>query len=596
MAQQKQQHWRAFDEDWFRRHQSILLRLCNAPVIGRWFRRKIELQSRLPLILLTPDTAHYREDGAQCVAHCYTSPRHSRALYDALKPLWWLLHYWDELVADRWLPELSFGFDQLTIYTGQYAVQNFDGMITSSAASYSAARSGTGSALLDYRVGIFPDIDSTLFAESSRIDSTNFTVSRIYLKFNLTSLNLVTVSIANLKLAAISRQNTSTHTLKTYAGPMTNTQTELGYDDWVQTVTPTTELGSIGLAFINVYENIDYTTDIATSAAFRSYLASRAGQYAPLVCRHSRDSFSTNPTSNNISFVQIAGAEYRHVYQGVTSFLPPLLEITYQRGVLPAGFAVNVVFGTVQISQTNPVATPGSIAINVTFGTPNVNFRLQYANVTGFAITSTFGTPRIPVAQPSGIPVSVTFGQPVINVLQPVGLPVTVEFGYPVITRGRVIWPASMVINVTFGTPSVTAVASTAYPASIPIEVRFGFPSVLVPYPDGTLYPGPYISRILDQPTDYQVTRYEYEDGSASVNVQPSGAKRWILEYDGLTIGELNQLVRFYNSMRGQANTFAFYHRRDNVTYTRVRFVSMQIPTRTKAWNNAATVTIERLY
>jgi hypothetical protein len=153
-----------------------------------------------------------------------------------------------------------------------------------------------------------------------------------------------------------------------------------------------------------------------------------------------------------------------------------------------------------------------------------------------------------------------------------------------------------MVVDVAFGTPIVTAVASTAYPASIPIEVRFGFPSVLVPYPDGTLYPGPYISRILDQPTDYQVTRYEYEDGSASVNVQPSGAKRWIIEYDGLTIDELNQLVRFYNSMRGQASTFAFYHRRDNVTYTRVRFVSMQIPTRQKAWNNAATVTIERLY
>ena len=40
----------------------------------------------------------------------------SKRLYYAFRPLWWTLHTWDWCVADRWVPELSFGFSTLTKY------------------------------------------------------------------------------------------------------------------------------------------------------------------------------------------------------------------------------------------------------------------------------------------------------------------------------------------------------------------------------------------------------------------------------------------------------------------------------------------------
>jgi len=38
----------------------------------------------------------------------------SQFVYELAKPLWWAIHYWDEWVADRWIPQWSYGFNTLT--------------------------------------------------------------------------------------------------------------------------------------------------------------------------------------------------------------------------------------------------------------------------------------------------------------------------------------------------------------------------------------------------------------------------------------------------------------------------------------------------
>lgn len=44
----------------------------------------------------------------------YTDWRYSKRIYYSFLWLWWVLHFWDWLIADRYLPKLSFGFFTLT--------------------------------------------------------------------------------------------------------------------------------------------------------------------------------------------------------------------------------------------------------------------------------------------------------------------------------------------------------------------------------------------------------------------------------------------------------------------------------------------------
>ena len=57
----------------------------------------------------------------------FTDWNYSKMLYGAFKPFWWLMHFWDWLFADRWMPRLSFGFNTLTVYPAAGANSPVDG-------------------------------------------------------------------------------------------------------------------------------------------------------------------------------------------------------------------------------------------------------------------------------------------------------------------------------------------------------------------------------------------------------------------------------------------------------------------------------------
>jgi hypothetical protein len=114
-------------------------------------------------------------------------------------------------------------------------------------------------------------------------------------------------------------------------------------------------------------------------------------------------------------------------------------------------------------------------------------------------------------------------------------------------------------------------------------------------YPDGVGTAGPYISRLIDVPIDYAVTRYEFEDGGVEVNVQPCGIRRWQLDYEGLSTSDLATLTTHFNNAKGRVNDFSFYHRRAATTYSGVKYVSLDLSPRAKNWSNGATVILEAL-
>ena len=110
-----------FSKLWFLAYQDRLLWLLNAPVIGVWFRWVLRINGKRSdiggneAVLLLPNCVHWHH-GSEYRAEFRTHAKFSKRLYCAFRPLWWAMHFWDWCVADRWIPELSFGFNSLTFY------------------------------------------------------------------------------------------------------------------------------------------------------------------------------------------------------------------------------------------------------------------------------------------------------------------------------------------------------------------------------------------------------------------------------------------------------------------------------------------------
>lgn len=111
-------------------------------------------------------------------------------------------------------------------------------------------------------------------------------------------------------------------------------------------------------------------------------------------------------------------------------------------------------------------------------------------------------------------------------------------------------------------------------------------------FPDGTNTAGPYALRLFDQPTEYKVERYEYEDGGVDVNVQPCGLRSWVLVYEGLSESDITTLRTHWNDARGMVEEFNFYHRRDATLYASVKYKEFKIGKHPKKWANSARVVL----
>ncbi len=103
-----------FNQNWFKRHQKLLLWLLNAsltkPFIRKFFLvRDCSLEEEIDEI----GTSHYR---VRTGLHdqrgvYYTDTVNSRLLREFFNPILWTLHNWDMKIANRFFPILNLGFD-----------------------------------------------------------------------------------------------------------------------------------------------------------------------------------------------------------------------------------------------------------------------------------------------------------------------------------------------------------------------------------------------------------------------------------------------------------------------------------------------------
>lgn len=160
---EKEQHMIVFSKEWFKKHNKTLCWFANAPIIKYWFRWLLRIQKDIPwnekIEEITPSSFTYgkklllTDKGLrwQQTTDFRIHEKFGKRLYYGLKPLWYLLHFWDWSTAVQ--PKLNLGFDTLTVYPDAGAGNTtVDGSVTmsnplsDSSKSWSLIRNGAGSA------------------------------------------------------------------------------------------------------------------------------------------------------------------------------------------------------------------------------------------------------------------------------------------------------------------------------------------------------------------------------------------------------------------------------------------------------------------
>lgn len=208
-------YYQVFDKKWFERHQSKLCWLLNNKVTKRWFRyllriTKHDIGYKKPIIQILPNcytvyNSKYKK-GIKVTTDFRTHDKYSKRLYYAFQPLWWALHAWDWLVADRFIPRLSFGFATLTVYPdANPETTTFDGYIQRDGVNetFGTIRGGAGTSWDDASAsGQFTRLDSTSTSNQYQV------LLRTIFLFDTSSLTTkATITAATLSLEGSTKQN-----------------------------------------------------------------------------------------------------------------------------------------------------------------------------------------------------------------------------------------------------------------------------------------------------------------------------------------------------------------------------------------------------
>lgn len=103
---------------------------------------------------------------------------------------------------------------------------------------------------------------------------------------------------------------------------------------------------------------------------------------------------------------------------------------------------------------------------------------------------------------------------------------------------------------------------------------------------------GPAINKQINPPPEYKTIRHRFEDGGADVNVQPCGPRRWILEYDGLSVSDAGILDDHFETAKGKTNDFSFFDARAGETITGVRYEQYEVNRHVKYWSLSRRITL----
>lgn len=106
-----------FNKQWFLKYQRILLFLSNTWIGRKIFRidGKRSSVGKNKIIAIIPNAIFWKEKD-EFVVEFRTHKKFSKRLFYVFKPVWYLMHWWDILIANQVKPDWNLGFDSLTVY------------------------------------------------------------------------------------------------------------------------------------------------------------------------------------------------------------------------------------------------------------------------------------------------------------------------------------------------------------------------------------------------------------------------------------------------------------------------------------------------
>src|SRR5262245_27346695 len=201
------QPWRAFDHAFFERHQALLVRALDTPLVGRWLRwllciRPTDVGYHGRIVRLLPHAYIVEHDDHTFTLDARTHWKYSKRLYHAFKLVWWACHAWDALIAERFAPALDSGFATLTKYPDKHpetTTVHGHARRASAGETFAAIRSGAGTSADDAGASesfvfiqqagaVWVDIDRSIFLFDTSALTSGVTVTAATLNVFATSL------------------------------------------------------------------------------------------------------------------------------------------------------------------------------------------------------------------------------------------------------------------------------------------------------------------------------------------------------------------------------------------------------------------------
>lgn len=183
-----------FSKQWFGKHQRKLLFFLNAPILRSIFRHILCIDSKEKIIILLPH-AYIEDLGSKHRITFKTHNKYAKRLYYGLKPLWYVLHFFD-FGLDTFVPNYSFGFSTLTAFPDtSTGATTHDTMLASSIAVFATAR---GAASASSSSAAANPIEAGTIGGAS---SNNFSIHRALFTFDtsaITSGNNISAAILSL--------------------------------------------------------------------------------------------------------------------------------------------------------------------------------------------------------------------------------------------------------------------------------------------------------------------------------------------------------------------------------------------------------------
>ena len=175
--------FKTFDKNWFERKQPILIYLLNHKLLKIPIRylfgiTEKDVNKREYISKITPNSFHVFIEKNRYRGQFYTNNIYSYLVYINFKQIWLLMHKWDELFADIYLPQLSFGFSTLIVYPDDdpetNTVDGYCGVYVPTGASYSTILTASGTESDDSATTAYLKLnayDATTFDGNFRIAS-----------------------------------------------------------------------------------------------------------------------------------------------------------------------------------------------------------------------------------------------------------------------------------------------------------------------------------------------------------------------------------------------------------------------------------------